>query len=122
MALANGSVWLALGSFAIAAGALWQMWIETMEQRARLGPLLNALDDLTREQRDAVLNAQNVRPWNLRKRRQISRLSKDETLGVLTAAERALLVLNDRAGWAWSLVCAGSFATAVGSLLAIRFT
>ena len=48
------SVWLALGSLLIAAGAIWQMWIAARELNARLGPLLRALDDLTREQRAAV--------------------------------------------------------------------
>lgn len=120
--MANGSMWLALGSLVVAAGAIWQMWLAAAEQRARLGPLLKALGDLTREQRDAVLNAQDVRPWNLRKRRQVSRLAKDETLGVLTVEEKALLALSDRAGWAWAMVCAGSLATALGSILTTRFT
>lgn len=119
--MGNGSVWLALGSLLVAAGATWQMWIAAREQGARFGPLLKALEDLTREQRAAVSNAQDVRPWNVRKRRQISRLAKDETLGVLTAEERTLLLLSDRAGWTWSLVCAGSLATALGSILTTRF-
>lgn len=114
------SVWLALGSLLIAAGAIWQMWIAARELNARLGPLLRALDDLTREQRAAVLNAQDVRPWNVRKRRQISKLARDETLGAMTAEEKALLVLSDRAGWAWSMVCVGSLAAAVGSIRTIR--
>lgn len=114
----NDLVWLALGALLIAAGALWQMWIESGQQQARLRPLLNALTQLSKEQESAVLAAEGVRPWNIRKRRRISKLVRDKSLTLLSPSEKQLLDLSNKSGWAWSFVCVGSLATAVGAFLA----
>src|SRR5690606_5739853 len=115
----NNGVWLALGASTIALGALWQMWIEAGEQRARLSPLLDALADLTDEQRALVAASQNVSPLNFLKRRRISKAVQADTFSLLTDSEKQLLRWSDQAGWAWALVCAGSLASAAGAFLSL---
>lgn len=119
MGLSNGPVWLALGALLIAVGALRQMWIESGQQQAQLRPLLAVLEELSEEQAAAVRSASNVRFWNVRKRRQISRLTRDESLKVLTKQEKDLLDHSNKSGWAWAFVCVGSLATAVGAFLSL---
>lgn len=117
MSISDSGVWLVLGAIAIAVGACWQMWLESGQQQVLLRSMLQAMDELSKERQADLRSAQGVRPWNLRKRRMITRIARDETMSALNDHERRLLDLSNRAGWAWSFVCAGSLATAVGALL-----
>lgn len=117
--MASGGEYAVIGSIAIALGSSWQMWIETGEQRFRLKSMLEAKDELSEERRKDLLLAQGVAPWNLRKRRAVARIARDESMAVLGDQERRDLSRSDRQGWAWSLVLAGAIVTAIGAAFSL---